>query len=171
VASGDPPARYPPLAARDPPVAARERPARDPPRRGAGGGARTLVGPVQIDPIKPMLKATGSARLKLKCDDLLLNFAIDFNMRGYTLVGPVGAGDGRGGVAVHGLAVQVHPLKPTLKPPGTERLKLQCDILPSTIAFKFNLRRYTMGGLPTAYLAAAACLAAGAYTRPLFGST
>jgi hypothetical protein len=33
-------------------------------------------------------------------------------------------------------------MKPTLKPPGTKRLKLQCDILVSTVAVKFNLRRY-----------------------------
>jgi len=38
--------------------------------------------------------------------------------------------------------VQIDPIKPTLKPPGTERLKLECDILLSTFAFKFNLRRY-----------------------------
>ena len=33
-------------------------------------------------------------------------------------------------------------MKPKLKPPGTKRLKLKCDILLSTSAFKFNLRRY-----------------------------
>jgi len=33
-------------------------------------------------------------------------------------------------------------MKPTLKPPGTKHLKLKCDILLSTSAFKFNLRRY-----------------------------
>ena len=34
-------------------------------------------------------------------------------------------------------------MKPMLKPTGTERLKLECDMLLSTFAFKFNLRRYT----------------------------
>jgi hypothetical protein len=34
-------------------------------------------------------------------------------------------------------------MKPKLKAPGTERLKLKCDILLSTPAFKFNLCRYT----------------------------
>jgi len=34
-------------------------------------------------------------------------------------------------------------MKPKLKLPGTQRLKLKCDILLSTSAFKFNLRRYT----------------------------
>jgi len=33
-------------------------------------------------------------------------------------------------------------MKPMLKPPGTKHLKLKCDILLSTFAFKTNLRRY-----------------------------
>jgi hypothetical protein len=43
-----------------------------------------------------------------------------------------------------GRAVQVAPIKPNLKPPGTKRLKLRCDILPSTSAFKVDLRRYSL---------------------------
>ena len=39
--------------------------------------------------------------------------------------------------------MQVDPMKPKLKPPGTKHLKLKFDILLSTSAFKFNLRRYT----------------------------
>jgi hypothetical protein len=39
--------------------------------------------------------------------------------------------------------VQVDHIKPKLKPPGTKRLKLKCDMLLSTIGFKCNLRRYT----------------------------
>jgi len=38
----------------------------------------------------------------------------------------------------------VDPIKPTLKPTGTQRLKLKCDVLLSTSAFNFNLRRYSM---------------------------
>jgi len=38
--------------------------------------------------------------------------------------------------------VQVEPIKPTLKAPGPQRLKLNCDVLLSTSAFKLNLRRY-----------------------------
>ena len=45
-----------------------------------------------------------------------------------------------------GRAVQVDPMKPKLKPPGTTRLKLKCDELLPNSAFKFNLRRYTWGG-------------------------
>jgi hypothetical protein len=41
--------------------------------------------------------------------------------------------------------MQVEPMKPKLKPPGTQRLKLRSDILLSTSAFKFNLRRYIKG--------------------------
>ena len=44
----------------------------------------------------------------------------------------------------HGRAVQVDPIKPKLKPPGTKRLKLNCNKLLSASAFKFNLRRYSM---------------------------
>jgi len=41
------------------------------------------------------------------------------------------------------VAVQVDPIKPTLKAPGTKRLKLKHDEPLSNFAFKFNLRRYT----------------------------
>jgi hypothetical protein len=36
--------------------------------------------------------------------------------------------------------VQVDPIKLTLKAPGTKILKLGCDVLISSFAFKFNLR-------------------------------
>jgi len=49
-----------------------------------------------------------------------------------------------------GRVVQVDPLKPKLKPPGSKRLKLKCDVLLSNFAFKFNLRRYTGGPPPPA---------------------
>ena len=38
--------------------------------------------------------------------------------------------------------MQVPPIKPALKAPGTKHLKLKCDTLLLTSAFKFNLRRY-----------------------------
>jgi hypothetical protein len=34
--------------------------------------------------------------------------------------------------------------KPVLKAPGTKRLKPKCDKLVSNVAFKFDLRRYTV---------------------------
>ena len=43
----------------------------------------------------------------------------------------------------HGRAVQVDPIKPVLKAPGSILLKLRCDDgLLSKVAFDFNLRRY-----------------------------
>ena len=38
--------------------------------------------------------------------------------------------------------MQVDPIKPKLKPPGTKRLNLNCDVLLSTYSFNLNLRRY-----------------------------
>jgi hypothetical protein len=43
------------------------------------------------------------------------------------------------------MAVQVDPIKPTLKAPGTNRLILKYDKLISIFAFNFKLRRYTKG--------------------------
>jgi len=48
-----------------------------------------------------------------------------------------------------GMAVQVEPMKPLLKAPGTKRLKLEYDELLSSFAFKFNVRRYTLESTTT----------------------
>ena len=40
--------------------------------------------------------------------------------------------------------MQVEPIKPTLKAPGTKRLKLKYDELLSNVAVKFDLRCYTV---------------------------
>ena len=37
--------------------------------------------------------------------------------------------------------MQVDPIKPTFKAPGSKLLKLKCDVLLSNCAFKFNLSR------------------------------
>jgi hypothetical protein len=42
-----------------------------------------------------------------------------------------------------GRVVQVDPIQFVLIAPGTIRLKLEYDNLPSSFAFKFNLRRYS----------------------------
>ena len=50
--------------------------------------------------------------------------------------------------------MQIDPIKPTLKAPGTKLLKLKCDKPLSNFAFEFNLRRYIMvtrGLKPTPY--------------------
>ena len=39
---------------------------------------------VQVDPIKPKLKASTSKRLKLRCDSLLSIFAFKFSLRRYS---------------------------------------------------------------------------------------
>ena len=39
---------------------------------------------MQVDAIKPVLKAPGTKRLKLKCDDALSSFGVNFNLRRYT---------------------------------------------------------------------------------------
>ena len=44
-----------------------------------------------------------------------------------------------------GRAMQVDPIKPTSKPPGTKSLKVKYDKLLSNFAFNFNLRRCTWG--------------------------
>ena len=66
------------------------------------------------------------------------------------------ADDRRGGGAGalrphHGSAVQVDPIKPKLKPPGTKRFKLKYDEVLLSFAFKLRLRRYIMA--PTRELA------------------
>jgi len=39
-------------------------------------------------------------------------------------------------------------MKPKLKPPGSKRLKLRCVVPLAKFAFKFNLRRYSVGCVP-----------------------
>ena len=46
---------------------------------------------VQVDPIKPTMKAPGAKRLKLKYDEVLSNFAYNLNLRCYSW----GTGAGR----------------------------------------------------------------------------
>jgi len=48
-------------------------------------------------------------------------------------------------VASPGRAVQFDPIKPTVKAPGSERLKLKYEELLSNFGFKFKLRHYSPG--------------------------
>ena len=74
----------------------------------------------------------------------------------------------RGGpAAVHGRAVQVDPIKPTLKAPGAEPLKPECDKPLSNFAFNFNLRRHITG----CATAASAAYLAGRCSLPLSSPT
>ena len=78
-----------------------------------------------------------------------------------------------------GRVVQLDPIKPTLKAPGTERLKLQYEELLSNFGFKFNLRRFpVVNNMLTAIkrkkskdTMILSAVVAGAYTRPLLSST
>jgi hypothetical protein len=67
--------------------------------------------------------------------------------------------------------VQVDPIKPTLKAPGTKRLKLKGDDLLSSFGFKFNLCRYTWAVTKLVRMHPDIVSKAGAYTRPYFSST
>ena len=78
-------------------------------------------------------------------EELLSNFAFNFNLRRYSLVLLLHRPPHhcrRAGF--HGRPVQVDPMKLKFKPPGTERLKLKCDVPLSIFAFSFNSRRYIM---------------------------
>ena len=83
-------------------------------------------------------------------------------------------------VGGHGRAVQVDPIKPTLKASGTKRLTLKCDEPLSNVAFKFDLRRYitdvfiaigSMVNFDIFGMVSPQCSVAGAYTRSLLSST
>jgi len=101
---------------------------------GGGGGGRVLRGAgrggqrgraVQVHPMKSKLKPPGTKRLKLKCDIMLSTSAFKFNLRRYSeeiLAGYARHAARPADAAALGWAVQVDPIKPTLKPPGTERL-------------------------------------------------
>ena len=56
---------------------------------------------------------------------------------------PLRGGGAAQAVGAVGRAVQVDPVKPTLKAPGTKRLKLKYVTSLSNFAFKFKLRRYS----------------------------
>ena len=62
--------------------------------------------------------------------------------------------------------MQVDPIKPTLKAPGTNRLKLKYEKLLSNIAFNFNLRRYPKVGNDVLIGAHAVVLVRPATWRP-----
>jgi hypothetical protein len=117
-------------------------------------GVQRLGKAVQVNPIKITLKAPGSERLKLRCDEMLSNFAFRFNLRCYTWEAQcdaarvhrsklrrvamkwseqrvAGAFAGwlsaiaQRRLASQGRAVQVEPIKALFKPPGTKCLKLE----------------------------------------------
>jgi hypothetical protein len=61
---------------------------------------------VQVDPLKPKLKALGTQPLKLEYDELLSEFAFKFNLRCYSAAGAIvwalpSAAGGQGLTLVH----------------------------------------------------------------------
>ena len=75
--------------------------------------------------------------------------------------------------AAAGGAVQVDPIKPTLKALGLRPLKVKYNDLLSKFAFKYNLRRYNWH-LGAEHLSVGEyddAGKAGAYTRPILSST
>ena len=130
---------------------------------------------MQVDPIKSTLKAPGTKRLKLQYGETGFNFWFQFQLAPLQHGERGDAGrhcgaDGHSAVRRHGWAVQVDAMKPTLKAPGAERLKLGCDDLLSTFAFNFNLRRDATDTMLTAkvHRLCVVDLQAGDYPRPLF---
>ena len=61
--------------------------------------------------------------------------------------------------------MQADPINSKLQPPESKRLKLNCDALLSSSAFKFNLRRYTAACASTAAAATAAVAAVAGRCR------
>jgi len=98
---------------------------------------------VQVDPIKPPLKAPGAKALKLKYDKLRSNFALNFNLRPYTKAGNV-----------DGIACLVELGAHADYESPSHKTALVAAVLAGTI--------------PSI---AALCAVAGAYNRPLLSST
>ena len=126
--------------------------ARGPPRAGAVQG-----GAVKVDPIKPKLKAPGTKRLKLKCDEQLSNVAFNFNVRRYNKVEArrtqvvIKQVSNKWRLALKRLQHNVvgrcrlkTMSKPVFKVPmaWSQRLNLQYDETLSNFAAKLNVCRY-----------------------------
>jgi hypothetical protein len=78
--------------------------------------------------------------LKLQYDEPLSNFADNFRLRRYN---PLSDRVQAETCIALGRALQVEPMKPMLKAPGTKRSKLKHDEPPAKFAFNSNLRRYS----------------------------
>ena len=119
---------------------------------------------MQVEPMKPLLKAPGTTLLKLRYDEPDANVTFKFNLRRYSVVARPENMNGGGVTAcawslngarlataawngtVRGTAMQVDAIKPNFNAPATKRLKLKYNKLLSKFSFKFNLRRYNECG-------------------------
>jgi len=131
---------------------------------------------VQVDPIKPTLKAPGSERLKVEQEKLLSNFAFKFNLRLYT---QASAAAWREQAATEAALKKVEWCRlilsnPVLKPSTASAIETIYDELLSNVAFKLNLRRFKKEQETAAReeeLQDMLAAQAGAYTRVHFGPT
>jgi hypothetical protein len=100
---------------------------------GAGEAAAHHGTAVQVEPMKPALKAPVSMLLKPRYDGPLSSCAFNSNLRRYVTAYPtiIYLRDGR--------AVQVGPIKPRLKAPGHKRLKLRYDKTGFEFCFQVEL--------------------------------
>ena len=100
------------------------------------------VGRCRLTVSNPVLKAPTVSALEIQRDGLLSTVCFQIKLV------PLQQGrDQHHPQAAVGRAVQVDPIKPILKPPGTKRLKLEYDGLLSNFAFNSNLRRYMLARL------------------------
>jgi hypothetical protein len=109
--------------------------------------------------MKPALKAPGTKRLKLTCDETLSNFAFNFKLRRYTKAGLAAAGSGGAAGGAENTA-----------PPGSTGKPLR----DRTSTGSAGSGGGGGGGLrmsETRMATRRRALKAGAYTRPLLSST
>ena len=102
---------------------------------------------MQVDPIKPTLKAPGAEALKPKCDKLLRNFAFNFNLRRCT---------------AEAAARRKAETDAVVAATKAARLKAEAATLAASMAAEEEETRLK---------AEAEQAEAGAYTRALFSST
>jgi len=119
---------------------------------------------VQVDPIKPTLKAPRTKRLKLTYVEALSIFASKFSLRRYTShgAGGVDVGGGGGEAGAGPASADVKVLKEELKDRKRQMHKLQ------EVYGRLKEKFTAAGGAPTAF---DTCRTAGAYTRPLLSSS
>jgi len=131
------------------------------------------VGRCRLTVSKPVLKAPWYHLLKLEYDEPLSNFALKFNLRRFSK-GACTSSTARRRMTraraspartCRGRAVQVYPIKPKFKPPGTKRLKVKYDeVLSILLQFCFQFQLAPLHrGTPSAR---AACRGSSARSRP-----
>ena len=103
---------------------------------------------VQVARTKSELKLPRTQRLTLQYHEPLSNFAFKLDLQRYTMGVSIAASSAVAGAVPRGTAVQLDPVKLTLKAPKYKLLKLEHEIVLSSYAFKFNLRCYTAAARP-----------------------